>query len=341
MLARPLQEAFLMRNALRLLSLAPLAGAALAWSAGALSPNLYTASAAVILPEGAAAAGSRVVRIRHAAGDPREAAALVNAELEDFRSRQAEVLDSTMVLPASRDPAAGLALGAAAGVLAGAALLVAQRRRRRPVRSESDFVGTLGQPLLAARPLRFEGLDELCRQLLDHWITPQRRLVPVVSAEPGEGRSALAAELAKRFAAMGEKVLLVDADFRSPSLHRRFGLSNRAGLGDFLAGRGTSIVACGENLGLIVAGSCGDALDALSSPRLPAFLVEAGKHFRVVIIDTPAAARGPDLQMPAALAGGALVVARPGEERGEALARLHSALEGASARVIATLINRG
>ena len=328
-----------MREALRLLSVAALAGAGLAWAAAALSPNLYTASAAVLLPEGAAP-GSRVVRIRHAASDPRQAAGLVNAEVEDFRSRKARVLDPTVVLRASRDPAAGLALGAAAGLLAGAALLVAQRRRRGAVRSESDLVGTLGQPLLAARPMRFEGLDELCRQLLEHWITPQRRLVPVVSAESGDGRSTLATELAKRFAALGEKVLLVDADLRSPSLHERFGLANRAGLGDFLAGRGTSIVACGENLGLIVAGSCGDALDALSSPRLPAFLVEAGKHFRVIIVDTPAAARGPDLQMPAALAGGALVVARPGEARGDALARLHAALEGASARVIATLVNR-
>jgi len=329
-----------MREALRLLSLATLAGVGLAWAAGALSPNVYTASAAVLLPEGAAQ-GSRVVRIRHAGTDPREAASLVNAEVEDYRARKARVLDPTVVLPASRDPAAWLALGGAAGLLAGAALLVAHRRRRRPVRCESDLVGTLGQPLLAARPLRSENLDELCRQLLEHWITPQRRLVPVVSAEAGDGRSTLATELAKRFAAMGEKVLLVDADFRSPSLHERFGLANRAGLGDFLSGRGTSIVACGENLGLIVAGACGDPLEALSSPRLPAFLVEAGKHFRVVVIDTPAAARGPDLQMPAALAGGALVVARPGPARGPALEQLRAHLQFGAARVVTTLINQG
>ena len=328
-----------MGEASRLALFLTAAGIAVAWTLTAMSPIRYTATAAVMLPEGEAK-GSRVVSIRHAADDARAAEGLVRAEVEGYRSRKATVLDATLITREVPDPALNLALGAIAGLAAGLGLVFLRARRRKPVRSERDFVNKLGQPLLAARPLRIEGLDDLCNQLLEHWFTPQRRLLPVVSAEPGDGRSSVAVELAKRFAALGLKVLRVDADVRSPCLHRRFGLPNRAGLGDFLSGRGTSIAACGENLGLIVAGACGDALDALSSPRLPAMLIEAGKHFQVVLIDTPAAARGPDLQMPAALAGGALVVARPGEARGPALERLHATLKFASARVVATLINR-
>jgi Mrp family chromosome partitioning ATPase len=337
-----LQEAFFMGKDVGLVALvATLAGAAIACVVAGLSPDNYTATAAVMLPEGAGA-GSRVVRIRHAAGDPQAAAGLVNGEVEDFRRRKAIVLDSTLVVRRAPDYVVNSALGAVGGLALALGVFFFARGRRRPLRTENDFVRTLGQPLLAARPLRIEGLEELCQQLLEHWFTGERRLLPVVSAEPGDGRSSVASEMAKRFAAMGEKVLLVDADLRSPSLHSRFGLRNQAGLADFLDGRGIGIAACSENLGLVVAGCCpADPLHALSSQRLPAFLAEAGKHFRVVLIDTPAAARGPDLQMPAALAGGALVVARPGEAHAPALERLHAALKGASARVVATLINRG
>jgi Mrp family chromosome partitioning ATPase len=328
-----------MRDAVRLVTYLTIGGLALAWTAIALSPTRYMASAAVMLPEGAAT-GSRVVSIRHAEDDPKLAAAMVSHSLEDYRRQKAVVIDPIMVSRRAPDAAMGLAAGGAGGLLLGLGLALAKGRRRKALRTETDFVRTLGQPVLAARPLRAECLDGLCRQLLEHWLTPQRRLLPVVSAEPGDGRSSVAAELAKRFAAMGEKVLLVDADFRSPSQHARFGLPNKAGLADFLAGGGTGIASCGENLGILVAGSCrSDALDALSSPRLPALLVEAGKHFRVVIIDTPAAARGPDLQMPAALAGGALVVARAGAAHADGVEQLHKALRGARACVVTTLIN--
>jgi Mrp family chromosome partitioning ATPase len=320
---------------------ATLTGAALASVLAGMSSNSYMATAAIMLPEGVGK-DSRVVRIRHAAADPQAAAGFVNGQVEDFRRRKAIVLDSTLVTRQTPDYVVNSALGAVGGLALALGIFFARGRGRRPLRTENDFVRTLGQPLLAARPLRIEGLEDLCHQLLEHWFTGERRLLPVVSAESRDGRSSVAAELAKRFAAMGEKVLLVDADLRSPSLHSRFGLPNKAGLADFLDGRGTGIAACGENLGLVVAGSCRtDPLNVLSSRRLPAFLAEAGKHFRVVLIDTPSAASGPDLQMPAALAGGALVVARPGDEHAPALERLHAALKGASARVVATLINRG
>ncbi len=71
----------------------------------------------------------------------------------------------------------------------------------------------------------------------------------------------------------------------------------------------------------MIAGNRGaaDPLELLSSARLPALLAEAGKHFPVILVDTPAAEHGPDFQIFAALAGGALVVGAGGVEA--ALAR--------------------
>src|SRR5689334_11943570 len=90
-------------------------------------------------------------------------------------------------------------------------------------------------------------------QLLEHWFS-RRRLLPVVSAARGEGRTRLALDLARSIAARGVRTLLVDGDLRSPRLHHAFGLSNRHGLADFLCGREVRLTQCGENLALLAAG---------------------------------------------------------------------------------------
>ena len=83
-----------------------------------------------------------------------------------------------------------------------------------------------------------------------------------------------------------------------------------------------------------------DPLELLSRSRLPGFLAEASKHFRVVVIDTPAAARGPDFQMFAALAGGALVVTAQDSAEAQALRGLHATLQRCAARLVATVARR-
>ena len=211
-------------------------------------------------------------------------------------------------------------------------------RRRGPPR-ERDLVRLLGAPLLAVRPLREAALRGLCRQLLDHWLHSGRTLLPVVSAQRGEGRTYFAAGLATAFAALGEKTLLIDADFRSPGVHLAFGLPNRGGLADYLKGKKVEPSVRNENLAVLVAGDAGrDPLELLSGERLKGLLAAASKHFRVIIIDTPAAVRGPDLEIFTALACGALVVA--GGARARPLARLKAALTRSSAQPLAIVVNQ-
>jgi uncharacterized protein involved in exopolysaccharide biosynthesis len=59
----------------------------------------------------------------------------------------------------------------------------------------------------------------------------------VASAEPGEGKSTTAANLALSFAQIGKRVLLVDADLRAPTAHRQFQIGSGVGLSDVLTGR--------------------------------------------------------------------------------------------------------
>jgi Mrp family chromosome partitioning ATPase len=90
----------------------------------------------------------------------------------------------------------------------------------------------------------------------------------------------------------------------------------------------------------MVAGSVmQDPLELLRRPRLAALLAEARRHFRVVLIDTPALSRGPDYQRLAALAGGALVVMQRASADGAALEELRDSLTRCAARLVTTVIH--
>ena len=231
--------------------------------------------------------------------------------------------------------AAGLVL-ATATVVVGVICLSLVSRRAQGVRSEKALIATLGVPMVAARPL---AATDLARQLTSHWFGCGRPVLAVVSAEARDGGTQVAAELARALARRGEPTLLIDADFHAPSLHRAFGLRNRAGLADFLEGRGTRLAHCEENLSVLVAGRAGaDPLELLSRPRMLELLAAAGKRYRAVLVNTPAAAFGPDLQLSAAYAGGALVVARF-STRSRALERLRDFLGFSRARVVGTVLS--
>jgi len=211
---------------------------------------------------------------------------------------------------------------------------------KRGTPGEKDLVAAIGQPLLAARPLRVGTQAAQAQQLLTHWFS-HRRLLPVVSAGSGEGRTRLALDLARRLAGLGVRTLLVDGDLRAPRLHRAFGLAQSPGLADFLAGRDLRLAQCGENLALLAAGRApADPLEPLASPRLRPLFCAAAARFGAIVIDTPAAHRGPDLQIFAAHAGGALVVARHHASAQGALARLGGSLRAAAARVVGILLRQ-
>ena len=64
--------------------------------------------------------------------------------------------------------------------------------------------------------------------------TPIHSIV-ISSATPADGKSTVAVHLAQAAAAMGQRVLLVDADLRRPQVHNVLGLENQVGLSNVIA----------------------------------------------------------------------------------------------------------
>ncbi|PSM49547.1 capsular biosynthesis protein [Chroococcidiopsis sp. CCALA 051] len=61
------------------------------------------------------------------------------------------------------------------------------------------------------------------------------RSLAIVSAAPEDGKSTVALYLAQTAAAMGKRVLLVDANLRTPTIHKMLNLSNAQGLSNAIA----------------------------------------------------------------------------------------------------------
>jgi len=310
---------------LRLIALVFVAAAGLALAATELAPRQYLARGGVLLPSGMA-------KVQYEAADPAAAAALVQRFIAAHRD--ALLVDPPQVVPVRSGLVESLGFAFAAAVILSIALL--WRRPRPALRSENQLIEVLGAQPLAARPL---AAHDLARQLLAHWFGPRRAVLAVVSPQDADGAKHVAAELARACAAGGVSTLLIDADFRAPGLHRAFGLRNRAGLADFLEERPVRLTPCAENLSLLVAGrASGDPLELLSRPRMQHLLAAAASRYQVVLVATPAAARGPDLQLPAAFSGGALVVSKHPANQDD-LAHLGKLLSACRAQVIGTVLN--
>ncbi|MGE0060762.1 MAG: GumC family protein [Xanthobacteraceae bacterium] len=115
----------------------------------------------------------------------------------------------------------------------------------------------------------------------------------VVSALPHEGKSTVAANLARVAARAGEKVLLIDGDLRKPSVAAALGLSGEPGLAEVLAGEsdlGASVKRDPAS-GLYVIGgmramSGTDVIRLLASGQMTGLMQQAREAFELVIVDT-------------------------------------------------------
>lgn len=126
---------------------------------------------------------------------------------------------------------------------------------------------------------------------IDHPI----KTLALTSANVSEGKSTVTDNLAVVWAQNGQRVLLVDADLRRPTLHRTFDLDNREGLTTILTSRAKTIdldkiiKSSGiDNLSLLTSGPTPpNPAELLNSQRMKDFLAAVKDIYDLVIVDVP------------------------------------------------------
>jgi len=140
--------------------------------------------------------------------------------------------------------------------------------------------------------------------------------ITITSTIKGEGKSTVAVYLAKTAAAVGKRVLLVDANMRFPQLHTYLGLSNKKGLSNTLSSdlslnEVIQRLPEDENLFVLTAGSVPpDPITLLSSKKMHYLREQFLALFDLVIYDTPPLNRVADGHLLASQTDGTVLIVK-------------------------------
>ena len=194
------------------------------------------------------------------------------------------------------------------GLGLGAALAFALEQMDEAIADPAEVERRLGLPLLGSVPkvdgvTPREALLDRKSDLVDAYLAVQTNLafttehgVPrsfsVTSTRPAEGKSTTALALATMLARSGKRVILVDGDMRSPSVHHLGRVDNDRGLSNFLTGQDeiASLTFQITDLGF-TAMSAGpippNAAELLTGNRLSQLIERLYEQFDHVVIDSP------------------------------------------------------
>lgn len=166
----------------------------------------------------------------------------------------------------------------------------------------------------------------------------------VASANPGEGKSMVAANLAVVYAQEGKKVLLVDSDLRNPTVHKTFRMQNDVGISNLLtegmnvekAVRKTAI----ENLDLLCSGPIpSNPSELLSSIAMEDLMGKLTKAYDLVIFDSPPILSVVDGQIIANKCDASIFVINSGKtDRGQAF-EAKEAITSSGSKVLGVILN--
>lgn len=168
----------------------------------------------------------------------------------------------------------------------------------------------------------------------------------ITSANPGEGKTTTAANLAIAMAEAGKRVALLDADMRRPGVSRIFDLENERGLTSLFLDEPVLLedvlLSTGVNgLKVLPSGEPPpNPAEMLESRRMTEILQMLRQQFDVVIVDSPPALVVADASILASRCSGALLVVDSGRTRTEAARKVIETLKRSQVQVLGVVLNR-
>lgn len=156
------------------------------------------------------------------------------------------------------------------------------------------------------------------------------QVICMASARKGEGKHTIAVWLASLAALHGDRVLVIDADMRDPTLHTAFGIGNAKGLADYLSDRLPleEVIYTHQATGVHVITAKAiptHALTLLGNDRMAAMMRRLRDRYDRIIIVTPPVLEYADARLVSAMADHRLYVVRAGRtRRSDAVAGIQS-----------------
>jgi succinoglycan biosynthesis transport protein ExoP len=254
-----------------------------------------------------------------------------------------------------------LVLGVLFGLVFGVGGAALRSSLDHRIRSDSDASVTAGAPVLgrvAEHPDRgksplmagdppsagAEGYRRLRANLRALSAEDELRSLVVSSAVPGEGKTEVVANLGVSLAQAGERVVVVDANLRSPRLGELLGVRSSIGLTDLLESRRPIELPLRRHptapVEFLASGSPRpNPSDLLESEALDRVLRMLTDRFDFVIVDTPALLPVADAAILARRASGVILVARAASTGTDELQAARQSLRAVNAKVVGVVLN--
>jgi len=163
---------------------------------------------------------------------------------------------------------------------------------------------------------------KLLRTNLSYILTEQENsdchVIGVTSSLRGEGKSTTSINLAFVLAEMGRKVLLVEADLRIPSLHKKMRLQSKPGLSNMLISRSVSASSIqrytdkqGTAFDVLTAGDIPpNPSELIGSKRMKNLLDHLQERYDYIVLDLPPVTAVTDALVATKIVEGVIVVVR-------------------------------
>jgi capsular exopolysaccharide synthesis family protein len=171
------------------------------------------------------------------------------------------------------------------------------------------------------------------------------RTVLVTSAHMEEGKTSVAASLARVLSMGGYRTILIDADMRAPSLHLALGMPPQAGLSELLTGQAAFAHVIRQDYGsyahvMQAGGALPNPTAALASSQMAWVLKALEQTYDYVIIDSPAAMAVADAQVLSKMTDLTVLVVRWSATSRRVVAHVLKTLSAASGRRVGILLTR-
>lgn len=168
----------------------------------------------------------------------------------------------------------------------------------------------------------------------------------ITSAQPGEGKSLVASNLAVAVAQEGRSAILIDADLRRPSLHRFFGLPNRVGFTSLIMDESLRLDDALHDtdvpgLRVITSGPLPpNPLDMLASQRAQELLSGVKELCDMLILDSPPVLSVTDALLLATHSDAALLVTAARSTRRDLVVKAYQTLRRSAVDIIGGVLNK-
>ena len=313
---------------------------------------------------GLSAAFSQIETLGAEIKEDRRIYELVNARIKEIDLNQETLVNNLRLLQPAAEPAAPVrprkALNLFAGLMLGLFLGVGTTffidYLDNTIRGSEDIERFLKLPLLSMVPKTDdpssvgykEALQTLRTSVLFASEGRNKNSLLVTSAGPGEGKSRTAVNLAKTLASAGERVILIDADLRRPTVHGHVGMGRDRGLTNSMMGAegGDSwrhFLKKSDDIEQLDVLTCGPLppkpVELFGSERFTDLLNQLKREYAWVVIDSPPVASLADSLVLGSMVEMTIFVIKHKQNDRELIRRSVESLRKVDANLVGAVLN--